>query len=85
MILGRKYCETSSRENTIQEAKATSVYYVQLFLCQLCYDILFPNNDGANNINNDNVQQQPLYEIDINEGIGTIEPEEYKTIQYSID
>ena len=38
LILERKYCETSSRENTIQEAKATSVYYVQLFLCQLCYD-----------------------------------------------
>ena len=38
---------------------------------------------NTNNINNET--QQELYEIDINEGIGTINNEEYKKIQYSIE
>ena len=55
------------------------------------------NNDDNEDINDDddidddvtdtinNETQQPLYEIDINEGIGTIEKGEYKNIQYSIE
>ena len=48
------------------------------------------DDDDDNDIDDDlidtiyNEPQQPLYELDIDEGIGTIKLEEYKTFQYSI-
>ena len=80
----RLYHESSLREDTVQESNATSIY-----------DYLLSNLPMFLSLNNStttvgtttatNEPEQPLYEIDIYEGIGSIDREEYKTVQYCID
>ena len=60
------------REKIQSKKQKQQVYTTYNYFCANYVMILFPDNNGANNIDNNNVQQQPLYEIDINEGIGTV-------------